>query len=70
MPTKQPEEFEYLSNNPDYVPDPDIEEFMEQEISRAPKDPELLVHRLRSKLDKDKAMIHTIRGVGYVLRPA
>jgi hypothetical protein len=48
MPTKQPEEFEYLSNNPDYVPDPDIEEFMEQEISRAPKDPELLVHRLRN----------------------
>jgi two-component system OmpR family response regulator len=25
---------------------------------------------LRSKADKDKAMIHTIRGVGYVLRPA
>jgi hypothetical protein len=48
MPTKQPEEFEYLSNNPDYVPDPDIEEFMEQEISRAPKDPELLAHRLRN----------------------
>jgi hypothetical protein len=48
MPTKQPEEFEYLSNNPDYVADPDIEEFMEQEISRAPKDPELLAHRLRN----------------------
>jgi two-component system OmpR family response regulator len=31
---------------------------------------DVLVHRLRSKLDKDKAMIHTIRGVGYVLRPA
>jgi len=29
---------------------------------------DVLVHRLRSKLDK--AMIHTIRGVGYVLRPA
>ena len=48
MPTKQPEEFEYLSNNPDYVADPDIEEFMEQEISRAPKDPDLLAHRLRN----------------------
>jgi len=31
---------------------------------------DVLVHRLRSKLDKDRAMIHTIRGVGYVLRPA
>src|SRR5436190_17889776 len=31
---------------------------------------DVLVHRLRSKLDKDRAMIHTLRGVGYVLRPA
>lgn len=31
---------------------------------------DVLVHRLRSKVDKAKAMIHTIRGVGYVLRPA
>lgn len=31
---------------------------------------DVLVHRLRSKVDKEKAMIHTIRGVGYVLRPA
>jgi two-component system OmpR family response regulator len=31
---------------------------------------DVLVHRLRSKLDKDRAMLHTIRGVGYVLRPA
>ena len=30
---------------------------------------DVLIHRLRSKLDKAKAMIHTIRGVGYVLRP-
>ena len=47
MPKKQPEEFEYLSNNPDFVPDPEIEEFMEEEISRAPKDPELLAERIR-----------------------
>lgn len=47
MPKQKPEEFEYLSNNPDYVPDPEIEEFMEEEISRAPKDPEQLAHRLR-----------------------
>src|SRR4026208_126214 len=39
---------EYLANDPDYIPDPEIEEFMEQEISRAPKDPELLAHRLRN----------------------
>ena len=48
MPTQKPEEFEYLSNNPDYVPDPEIEEFMEEEILRAPKDPEQLAHRLRN----------------------
>ena len=39
---------EYLANDPDYVPDPEIEEFMEQEIARAPKDPELLAQRLRN----------------------
>ena len=39
---------EYLANDPDYVPDPEIEEFMELEISRAPKDPEQLAHRLRN----------------------
>jgi hypothetical protein len=48
MPKKQPTDFEYLANDPDYVPDPEIEEFMEMEISRAPKDPELLAHRLRN----------------------
>jgi two-component system OmpR family response regulator len=31
---------------------------------------DVLVHRLRSKVGKEKGMIHTIRGVGYVLRPA
>jgi two-component system OmpR family response regulator len=30
---------------------------------------DVLVHRLRSKVGRDKEMIHTIRGVGYVLRP-
>src|SRR5919112_2823478 len=48
MPKKNPEDFEYLSNNPDFVPDPDIEKFMEEEISRAPKDPDLLAQRLRN----------------------
>ena len=31
---------------------------------------DVLVHRLRSKVDKGRAMIQTIRGVGYVLQPA
>jgi uncharacterized protein DUF6335 len=48
MPMKRAEEFEYLANDPDFVPDPEIEEFMEEEILRAPKDPELLAHRLRN----------------------
>ena len=48
MPKKNADDFEYLSNNPDFVPDPEIEEFMELEISRAPKDPDLLADRLRN----------------------
>src|SRR5215218_11158432 len=48
MPKKTPEDFEYLSNNPDVVPDPEIEEFMEEEIARAPKDPGQLAQRLRN----------------------
>jgi two-component system, OmpR family, response regulator len=31
---------------------------------------DVLVHRLRSKIDKGKQLLHTIRGVGYVLKPA
>ena len=41
-------DFEYLSNDPAFIPDPEIEAFMEEEIARAPKDPELLAHRLRN----------------------
>ena len=48
MPKKRPEEFNYLSNDPDYIPDPEIEKFMEEEIARAPKDPEQLIQRLRN----------------------
>jgi hypothetical protein len=48
MPKKQPESFSYLANDPEFVPDPEIEEFMEEEIAHAPKDPELLAHRLRN----------------------
>ena len=31
---------------------------------------DVLIHRLRGKVDRDRAMIHTMRGVGYVLRAA
>lgn len=48
MPKKKPEDFEYYSNDPNYVPDPEIEEFMEEEIARAPKDPDLLARRMRN----------------------
>ena len=48
MTKKQDDGFEYLSNNPDFIPNPEIEEFMEQEIARAPKDSEQLAQRLRN----------------------
>ncbi|HKP35341.1 MAG TPA: DUF6335 family protein [Pyrinomonadaceae bacterium] len=48
MPKKMPEAFNYLSNDPEFVPDPEIEEFMEEEIAHAPKDPELLAQRLNN----------------------
>ncbi|MEP6635278.1 MAG: DUF6335 family protein [Acidobacteriota bacterium] len=45
--TKKPgDDFEYLANDPNYIPDPEIEEFMEGEISRAPRDSEQLAQRL------------------------
>ena len=48
MPKKTQESFNYLSNDPEFVPDPEIEEFMEEEISHAPKDPDLLAQRLQN----------------------
>ena len=48
MPKKKTEDnFESISNA-DYVPDPEIEQFMEEEIARAPKDPGQLASRLRN----------------------
>jgi hypothetical protein len=47
MPKKTPEDFQYLSNDPADMIDPEIEQFMEEEIARAPKDPEQLARRLR-----------------------
>lgn len=48
MPKKTPEAFKYLANDPEFVPDPEIEELMEDEIAHAPRDSELLAHRLRN----------------------
>jgi two-component system OmpR family response regulator len=31
---------------------------------------DVLVHRLRGKIDPDKTRLHTVRGVGYVLKPS
>lgn len=48
MAKKNGDEFNYLANDPNYVPDPEIEEFMEYEISHSPRDPEILAQRLRN----------------------
>jgi len=71
----QPREFallEYLMRNPNR---PVTKTMILEHIFDYSFDPQtnvvdVLVHRLRSKVDHDKAMLHTIRGVGYVLRPA
>jgi two-component system, OmpR family, response regulator len=71
----QPREFallEYLMRNPNR---PVTKTMILEHIFDYSFDPQtnvvdVLVHRLRSKVDKDKAMLHTLRGVGYVLRPA
>ncbi len=51
MPKKKPEDFEYISNNPDYVPDTEINHFMNEEIARAPQDPGMLAERMRQVTD-------------------
>ena len=48
MAKKPVDEFNYLSNDPNFVPNPEIEEFMEEEISRSPRDSEHLAQRLRN----------------------
>ena len=47
MHNKHPDDFEYISNDPDVIPDPEIKAFMDEEIAHAPQDAELLEHRLR-----------------------
>jgi len=71
----QPREFallEYLMRNPNR---PVTKTMILEHIFDYSFDPQtnvvdVLVHRLRSKVDLEKAMIHTIRGVGYVIRAA
>jgi hypothetical protein len=46
MSKPQPGEFEY-TGSAEYVGDPEVQELMEEEILRAPKDPDLLENRLR-----------------------
>src|SRR5438270_1324424 len=70
----QPREFallEYLMRNPNR---PVTKTMILEHIFDYSFDPQtnvvdVLVHRLRAKVDQDRAMLHTIRGVGYVLRP-
>ncbi len=47
MPKKRGEVIDPIGPH-DYVPNPEIEQFMEEEISRAPKDSHLLTERLHN----------------------
>jgi len=71
----QPREFallEYLMRNPNRTVTKTmiLEHIFDYSFDPQTNVVDVLVHRLRSKMDKDRAMLHTIRGVGYVLRPA
>ena len=71
----QPREYallEYLMRNPNRTVTKTmiLEHIFDYSFDPQTNVVDVLVHRLRSKVDKDRAMLHTIRGVGYVLRPA
>ena len=71
----QPREFallEYLMRNPNRTVTKTmiLEHIFDYSFDPQTNVVDVLVHRLRTKMDKDRAMLHTIRGVGYVLRPA
>jgi two-component system OmpR family response regulator len=71
----QPREFallEYLLRNPNRVLTKTmiLEHIFDFSFDPQTNVVDVLIHRLRSKVDPDRQMIHTIRGVGYVLRPA
>jgi two-component system, OmpR family, response regulator len=71
----QPREFallEYLMRNPRRVVTKTmiLEHVFDFSFDPQTNVVDVLVHRLRGKVDPDKTRIHTLRGVGYVLRPA
>ena len=71
----QPREFsllEYLMRNPGRTVTKTmiLEHVFDYSFDPQTNVVDVLVHRLRSKIDPDKTRLHTIRGVGYVLRPA
>jgi two-component system, OmpR family, response regulator len=71
----QPREFallEYLMRHPNRVVTKTmiLEHIFDFSFDPQTNVVDVLVHRLRSKADPDRQMIHTLRGVGYVLRPA
>jgi two-component system OmpR family response regulator len=71
----QPREFallEYLLRHPNRVVTKTmiLEHIFDYSFDPQTNVVDVLVHRVRGKVDPDKTIIHTIRGVGYVLRPA
>ena len=71
----QPREFsllEYLMRNPGRTVTKTmiLEHVVDYSFDPQTNVVDVLVHRLRAKVDPDKTRLHTIRGVGYVLRPA
>jgi two-component system OmpR family response regulator len=71
----QPREFallEYLMRNPNRAVTKTmiLEHIFDFSFDPQTNVVDVLIHRLRNKVDPDRTMIHTIRGVGYVLRPA
>jgi two-component system OmpR family response regulator len=70
----QPREFallEYLMRNPGRTVTKTmiLEHVFDYSFDPQTNVVDVLVHRLRSKVDPEKIRLHTLRGVGYVLRP-
>jgi len=70
----QPREFallEYLMRNPGRTVTKTmiLEHIFDYSFDPQTNVVDVLVHRVRSKIDPDKTRLHTLRGVGYVLRP-